>query len=147
MKGPLYITRSLHFSAAHRLYREDWTEAKNIEVFGKCANPHGHGHNYKLEVTFEGTPDPDTGMVVHFHSLKKMLFEVVEAPLDHHHLNFVDFMGGNLPTLENLAVALWDRISDYEGSHYRLYRLVISSSENNHVEYYGEKGCQSQKRP
>src|SRR5690349_12174924 len=100
--GKFKVTKVVEFSAAHRLYREEYAEAKNADLFGPCANPYGHGHNYVLECTFEGERDTESEMVVHFSTLKRMLNELVVAPLDHRHLNHdVDFMKGVLPTSEN----------------------------------------------
>lgn len=142
MKKELFVTREVEFSAAHRLYREDLSDEKNFELFGKCANPYGHGHNYLLEVTFRGEVSPDTGMVVHFATLKRILEEIVVNPLDHRHLNHdVPFLAGVLPTSENLVFVLWDRIASAFGqSTFRLHRLRLSSSSRNWVDYYGPQG-------
>lgn len=135
----LQITRVIEFAAAHRLYREDWPEAKNREVFGDCANPYGHGHNYRLEVTVRGERDPETGMVVHFSRLKRILQEIITAPLDHRHLNHdVVFLTGILPTSENLLVALWDRLRAALGEEdFLLHSLKLWSNDRNGVEYFG----------
>lgn len=134
-----YISRVVEFSAAHRLYREDWSETRNRDVFGQCANPFGHGHNYVLEVTLKGPLDPETGMVTHFSTLKKLLHELVVVPLDHRHLNHdVPLLEGILPTSENLVRVLWDELGKAaEGQPWRLHRLRLSSTARNHVEYYG----------
>ncbi len=135
----VYVTRKESFSAAHRLYNPAWSDQKNREVFGKCNNPNGHGHNYDLEVTVAGTPPPDTGMVI---DLKK-LAEIVEAEViervDHKHLNEdVDFMRGIIPTAENIAVAFWT-ILDPKITEGRLYSIRLYESEHNVVEYRGER--------
>src|SRR5688500_4447699 len=105
----VYVTKRVEFCAAHRLYREDFSAEKNREVFGLCANPNGHGHNYVLEATFQGPIDPEGEMVIHFSSLKRLLEEVVVAPLDHKNLNLdVPFLSGVIPTSENLVVRLWE---------------------------------------
>ena len=137
--GKLYLTRSVEFAAAHRLYREDWEDAENLRVFGACANPHGHGHNYILEVTVAGCRNPDTGMVTHLHNLNSLLKELVEAPLDHRHLNLdVPFLKGILPTLENLVIVLWERLeAEIPKEAWELSKLKLSSSSRNWVEYYG----------
>ena len=141
----VYATRTIEFAAAHRLYREDWSEEKNHDVFGQCANPFGHGHNYLLEACFLGSPDPETGMVVHFNQLKKVLFEMVEAPMDHRHLNHdVAFMEGILPTSENMILAIWQRIEGaIKGQPFGLHRLTLHTSARNRVEYYGPDGAPS----
>jgi 6-pyruvoyltetrahydropterin/6-carboxytetrahydropterin synthase len=138
-KKILFLTREVEFSAAHRLYREDWTETENYDVFGKCANPYGHGHNYLLEVTFRGAAHPQTNLMIHFSLLKSRLEEIIVTPLDHRHLNYdVPFLKGTLPTSENLVVAFWDRISEnIRGENFSLFRLKLSSSSRNWVEYLG----------
>ena len=140
MKADLfYISRQVEFSAAHRLYREDWSEAKNRDRFGECANPHGHGHNYLLEVTLKGGVDEETGMVAHFSQVKQLLHELVVAPLDHRHLNYdVPFLEGTLPTSENLVRKLWERIAEASnGEGWSLHRLCLQSTSRNSVEYFG----------
>lgn len=142
-KGKFYITRQLEFAAAHRLYREDLTEAQNLEVFGQCANPFGHGHNYILECTFQGLRQSETGMVVHFERLKRILRELVIVPLDHRNLNHdVPFMKGVLPTSENLIAKLWEILFEATQSEpYQLYKLRLASTARNWVEYYGPEGA------
>lgn len=103
------VTVKTHFSSAHRLHRPDWDEERNREVFGACANPNGHGHNYELEVTVEGPIDPQTGMVVDMKALKTLVNDLVVEAVDHQHLNLdVPFLAGVIPTAENLAVAFWE---------------------------------------
>lgn len=138
------VSRSVEFSAAHRLFREDLSDAENLALFGPCSNPYGHGHNYVLEVTVAGPLDPATGMVVHFQDLKRILHEIVVAPLDHRHLNHdVPFLSGILPTSENLVAALWPRLDQAirgeaaRGRSWKLHRLKLSSTARNHVEYLG----------
>jgi 6-pyruvoyltetrahydropterin/6-carboxytetrahydropterin synthase len=135
----LYITREVEFSAAHKLYREELSQEENYDLFQKCANPNGHGHNYLLEATFTGPVDPLTGMIVHFNEVKRLLDEVVIAPLDHRNLNTdVSFLQGVLPTSENVVRALWTQICHtIVNKSYRLYRLRLSSSAHHWVEYYG----------
>ena len=100
-----------HFSAAHRLHRDDWDEATNRRVFEKCNNPHGHGHTYELEVTVEGEIDPETGYVMDFAKLKRTVREQVIARLDRRHLNFdVDFLSGRNPTAENIVIGIWGQL-------------------------------------
>lgn len=135
----LLITRKLEFSAAHRLYLEDLSDAENFELFGPCSNPFGHGHNYELEVTIKGPIDPKTQMVVHFSTLKKCLHELVVTRLDHRHLNHdVDLFKGVLPTSENIVRLLWDEIEKNTTQFsWKLYRLKLNSTSRNSVEYYG----------
>jgi 6-pyruvoyltetrahydropterin/6-carboxytetrahydropterin synthase len=135
----LYLTRQVEFCAAHRLHRPDLSEEENLSLFGKCANPHGHGHNYLLEATFKGEVDPHTGTVVHFSSLKRLLDEVVISPLDHRNLNFdVPMMQGIIPSSENLIIRIWEEIErTIRGQPWSLFRLRLRSSTNNWVEYGG----------
>jgi 6-pyruvoyltetrahydropterin/6-carboxytetrahydropterin synthase len=100
------VTRRLHFSSAHRLHREDWSEAENLSVFGLCASPNWHGHNYELDVTVEGEVDPGTGFVYDLKKLREMTEERVIGDLDHRNLNLdVSWLEGVIPTTENLVVA------------------------------------------
>lgn len=140
-KRTIRITKQVEFAAAHRLYKEEMTEAENFQYFGKCANPYGHGHNYVLEVTLEGSPDPRTELVVHYSELKRILEELVVKPMDHRHLNHdVDFMKGILPTSENIVFTLWDRLhTAMQGQTWTLYKLRLASTARSWVEYYGSK--------
>ncbi|HXG00982.1 MAG TPA: 6-carboxytetrahydropterin synthase, partial [Bacteroidota bacterium] len=89
----VYITRKEHFSASHRLFNEQWSDEKNFEVFGKCANPNGHGHNYEIEVTVAGVPPKETGMVMDLKRLSDIINEEIIERVDHKHLNLdVDFL-------------------------------------------------------
>ena len=109
-----YLTRSVRFSAAHRYHRPEWNEARNRAAFGACANEHGHGHNYVLEVTVAGEPDPLTGFCVDLAALDELLREQVREPLDHRHLNHdvPEFRGGGrIPSSENLVVWIWERLA------------------------------------
>jgi 6-pyruvoyltetrahydropterin/6-carboxytetrahydropterin synthase len=136
--GLVYLTRVVEFCAAHKLYREDWDEALNQQVFGKCANPNYHGHNFTLEVTVVGKPDPVTGFVLNFTELKQILKEWVEDPIDHKNLNLdVPFMKGVIPTMENLLIQLWNVLEPRIPAPARLYRLRIFETNRNIVEYYG----------
>ncbi len=132
------VTRALHFSAAHRLGRPDWTQARNEEVFGLCASPNWHGHNYELEVTVEGEVEPDTGFVLDLKVLRQLVEERVVADVDHRNLNVdVEWMHGVNPTTENLVVAIWRRLEGQLPAGVRLVRLVLRETPRNHVEYEG----------
>lgn len=134
----VYITRKEHFSASHRLYNPDWSDAKNLEVFGKCANPNGHGHNYEVEVTVAGTPPKETGMVIDLKKLSDIMNEHIVDRVDHKHMNHdVDFLQGVVPTAENMAIAFW-KILEKKLPHGRLYSIKLYESDNNFVEYRGE---------
>jgi 6-pyruvoyltetrahydropterin/6-carboxytetrahydropterin synthase len=133
------VTRSMHFSAAHRLYRPDWSDQRNAEVFGDCSNPNWHGHNYELDVTVEGEIDPETGYVLDLKRLKALVQERVIRDLDHRNLNVdVPWLEGVNPTTEHLVVAIWMRILPGLPVGVRLVRLVLRETPRNHVEYSGE---------
>ncbi len=134
--GRVTISRRFDFSASHRYYRDDWSEQENERVFGLCARPNGHGHNYTLEVAVSGEPDPATGMVVNLVDLKSAVDRVL-AGFDHKHLNLdTPWFADRQPTTENLAVTLWGLIDDALGggrlSHIRLYE-----TDDLFVEYDG----------
>jgi len=100
----------------------------------------GHGHNYTLEVTIGGTPDPETGYVMDLRALKKIVEDTLIKHLDHKHLNYdVPFMQGKIPSTENLIIALWEELQKALPPHVRLFRLRIWETANNYFEYYGEK--------
>ncbi len=132
-------TRRVHFSAAHRLFREDWSDEENAAVFGDCSNPHWHGHNYDLFVTVEGPVDPETGFVMDLKALKELLEERVLAYVDHRNLNLeVAWLRSVLPSTENVAVAIWDRIADHLPDGVRLAKVALHETPRHYVEYHGE---------
>ena len=134
-----HLTRSVRFSAAHRYYRPDWSEAENRRVFGACTNPHGHGHNYVLEVTVAGDPDPETGFCVDLGELDAILAEEVRGPLDHQHVNHAipEFgPGGLIPTTENLVIWIWNRLEPRITTG-RLSKLRLREDSDLFVDYYG----------
>lgn len=133
------VTRRLHFSAAHRLFRPEWSEERNRDVFGACSNPHWHGHNYELDVTVEGPVDPETGFVVDLKALRDLVEERVVEDVDHKNLNVeVPWMDGVVPTTENLVVGIWARLAGSLPEGVRLDRLVLWETPRNYVEYTGE---------
>ena len=133
------VTRRLHFSAAHRLAREDWDDERNHRVFGLCASPNWHGHNYEIDVTVEGEIDPATGYVLDLKQLREIVEERVVSELDHGNLNLdVPWLSGVNPTTENLVVAIWNRLADVMPGHARLARIVLWETPRNYVEYTGE---------
>lgn len=133
------VTRRLHFAAAHRLGREDWSAERNREVFGLCANPNWHGHNYELDVTVEGEVDPETGFVMDLKQLRELVEERVVNQLDHCNLNLdVPWLAGINPTTENLVVAIWNRIVPDLPARSSLVRLVLWETPRNYVEYRGD---------
>ena len=126
-----------HFSAAHRLHREDWDESRNLRVFDKCNNPHGHGHTYGLEVTVEGEIDRETGYVMDFGHLKRAVDETIVHKLNRKHLNHdVDFLSGVNPTAENIAVGIWRQLAPRLAPA-RLVRVRLNETERNSVVYEG----------
>lgn len=132
------VTRRAHFAAAHRLHREDWSEEKNFEVFGDCANPNWHGHNYELIVSVEGPVDAETGFVMDLKALKDVIRDRVMVDVDHRNLNTeVSWLDGIIPSTENLAVAIWGRIAPELPERVRLASVVIRETRNNSVEYRG----------
>jgi 6-pyruvoyltetrahydropterin/6-carboxytetrahydropterin synthase len=131
------ITSRAHFSAAHRLNAEGRDEAWNRETFGKCNNPHGHGHTYELEVTVEGPIAPETGWVMDFKDLKQIVSERIVKRCDCRNLNTdVPFLAGIIPTAENLAVRFWEQL---EGAipGARLVRIALHETERNKAIYTG----------
>jgi 6-pyruvoyltetrahydropterin/6-carboxytetrahydropterin synthase len=132
------VTRRVHWNSAHRIYRPDWSDDRNTEVFGSCANPNWHGHNYEMDVTVEGPVDPETGYVMDLKTLKDVLNERVVDDLDHRNLNLeVSWLEGVIPTSENLVVAIWNRVVDQLPEGLRLHRIVLFETPRNWVEYTG----------
>ena len=135
------VTRRVHFSAAHRLYRPEWSDETNAEVFGGCANPNWHGHNYEVDVTVEGPVDVETGYVMDLKLLRDALQEFVIDDIDHRNLNLdVPWLEGINPTSENLVVAIWGRIADALPDGVRLSKVVLHETPRNSVEYSGPEG-------
>jgi 6-pyruvoyltetrahydropterin/6-carboxytetrahydropterin synthase len=133
------ITRRVHFSAAHRLHRDEWSEAKNAEVFGACSNPNWHGHNYEMDITVSGPVDGETGFVMDLKQLKTLVEGLVVDDVDHRNLNLdVPWMEGVIPSTENFVVAIWDRLKDRMPEGVALERLVLWETPRNSVEYAGE---------
>jgi 6-pyruvoyltetrahydropterin/6-carboxytetrahydropterin synthase len=105
----ILLTRKIEFSASHRYHNPDLSPEENRRIFGKCNNPHGHGHNYTLEVTVAGEPDPRTGMVLDLKELKEILEREVMQRMDHRFLNYeVVELEGKIPTCENIALVIWE---------------------------------------
>ena len=135
----VYLTRRERFSAAHRMFRGDWSDEKNLQVFGKCSNPNWHGHNYILWVTVKGEPTEENGFVMNINLLKEVILEKVIEKVDHKNINLdVDFMKGKIATTENLAIAFWDELKPaVEKDGVLLHCVKIEETENNYIEYYG----------
>ena len=135
----MYITRRVEFSASHVCSNPVWTEAENRTVYGLAANPCGHGHNYVLEVTLCGDPDPVTGMVFDLKRLKEIVNETVVDPMDHRFLNYeVPPFNRVVPTVENLAIEVWKRLATrFGGGSARLHNVRIFETEDLYVDYAG----------
>ena len=135
----MWITRRVEFSASHTCYNPVLSEAENDALYGLEANPHGHGHNYRLEVTLEGEPHPVTGMVVDLKVVKSILEEAVLDPMDHRHLNLeVPPFDTVVPTAENLAVELWRRLAPrFAEGPARLRNVRLFETEDLFVDYEG----------
>jgi 6-pyruvoyltetrahydropterin/6-carboxytetrahydropterin synthase len=137
----ILLTRRVTFSASHYYWNDAWTPEKNAQVFGRCANRNGHGHNYVLEVTLAGEPDPVTGFVVDLRWLKDAIEHEVLAAWDHRHLNLEapEFAHKN-PTTENLAIAAWKRLEPavMAAGGARLDRVRIYETPEIFAEYRGE---------
>lgn len=134
----VYVTRKSHFSAAHRLYNPSFPDDKNEAIFDKCNNANGHGHNYVLEVTVRGIPDPETGYVIDLKLLRDILDAEIIDKVDHKHLNYdVDFLRGIIPTAENIAIVFWSILESRIPAG-ELHSVKLFESDSNFVEYFGE---------
>lgn len=131
------VTRRTHFNAAHRLHNPSLSDAENARLFGPCANPNYHGHNYNLDVSVIGEPDPRTGYVVDIKMLKDVVEERVLSRFDHRNLNLdVAEFRDLIPTAENIVMVCW-RLLEPAIPRGRLFRLVLWETERNVVEYTG----------
>lgn len=132
------VTRRLRFAAAHRVHNPALSDEENESLFGKCNNPHWHGHNYLLEVSVRGELEEKTGYVMDLGRLRDLVVKEIIEKVDHRNLNVdVDFMRGVIPTTENVAVACW-RILEPRIRPATLVRIRLWESENNYVEYAGD---------
>ncbi len=133
-----YLTISTHFSAAHRLAHPDFSYEENVEIYGKCARPNGHGHNYHLDVTVKGKIDPRTGMLVDLGALQAAIEEQVIEPFDHTFLNKdIAYFAEVVPTAENIAVRIQDLLrSPIEQLGAELHKIKLIESPNNSCEVY-----------
>ncbi|MCX6232255.1 MAG: 6-carboxytetrahydropterin synthase [Bacteroidetes bacterium] len=136
----IYITRKERFNAAHRLFRADFSDEKNLEIFGKCSNPNWHGHNYELFVTVKGNINPETGFLINLKDLSIIVNEYIINKIDHKNINIeVDFMQGKLASTENLAKTIWEQIAlPIQNLGAKLHCIKLYETENNFVQYYGE---------
>jgi 6-pyruvoyltetrahydropterin/6-carboxytetrahydropterin synthase len=132
-----YLSRRYVLSASHRLYSETYSEQKNREVYGKCANPHGHGHNYVVEVTVGGQVNPVTGMVCNLVDLDRCVQGKVIDRFDHTNLNFDELFSNEVPTTENLCIAIHNLLAEHF-VHADLERVRVEETRNNFFEYAGK---------
>ncbi|GIY04388.1 6-pyruvoyl tetrahydrobiopterin synthase [Caerostris extrusa] len=134
----VYLTRIESFSAAHRLHSPHLSDQDNYEIYGKCNNPNGHGHNYKVEITIKGKVDKPTGMVMNITDLKKIIQETIMEVLDHKNLDQdVPYFKEIVSTTENLSVFIWKQLSSSLPSG-MLHCVKIHETDKNVVEFYGE---------
>lgn len=135
----IYITRRERFSAAHRLFREEWTQEQNEQVFGNCSNPNWHGHNYELFVTVKGEVNPETGFVIDLKVMKRIILEHVVDKLDHKNINLdVDFMSGKKASTEVIAISIYEVLKPwFAKENVVLHGVKLYETENNYVEYFG----------
>ena len=134
----VYLTRSEHFNAAHKLYNPAWSYEKNEEVFGKCANENWHGHNYELLITVKGEPSPDTGFVFDVKKLSDIIKQYVTDVIDHRNLNIdVKFMEGKMCSTENLAIAIWNELIPHLPEGVQLHCVKLYETPRIYVEYFG----------
>jgi 6-pyruvoyltetrahydropterin/6-carboxytetrahydropterin synthase len=131
------VSRKAHFNAAHKLFRPDWNDAKNKEVFGKCANENYHGHNYELIVSLTGEINQETGYVYDLGKLKNIIKAEVEDYLDHKNLNLdIDDFKSSNPSAENIAVLIYNRLIPHFDDNYKL-KITLYETPRNFVEYSG----------
>jgi 6-pyruvoyltetrahydropterin/6-carboxytetrahydropterin synthase len=133
-----YLSRRYILSASHRLYSKAYSEEKNRAVYGKCSNPHGHGHNYVVEVTVGGQVDPVTGMVCNLADLDHCVQSNVIDRFDHTNLNFDVRFASEVPTTENLCIAIHNLLAEHF-VHADLERVRVEETRNNFFEYAGER--------
>ena len=131
------VSRKAHFNAAHRLYRKEWSDKKNNSVFGKCSNPHYHGHNYELIVHVTGLVNPKTGYVIDMKILKDLIKSEVEEKMDHKNLNeevpeFIEM----IPTAENIAIVIYNKLKPHLNSKHSL-EVTLYETPRNFVSYSG----------
>jgi 6-pyruvoyltetrahydropterin/6-carboxytetrahydropterin synthase len=122
------------------MFREDWDDALNLEIYGKCSNPNWHGHNYVLFVTVKGEVKPEIGYVENLKNLSKVITQYIIEEIDHKNINIeVEFMKGRVPSSENLAIAIWEQLEKpIQDMGIQLHCIKLEETENNYVEYYGK---------
>ncbi|GAB2777098.1 6-carboxytetrahydropterin synthase [Rhabdobacter roseus] len=137
----IYVTRKEHFNAAHRLYNPNWSEERNQEVFGPCANINYHGHNFEILVTVKGVPDPETGFVIDLKVLGDIIKRELIDKVDHKNLNLdVDFMQGKMASCEIFVLEIWKLLAPAIGTaapNAQLHYIKLIETPKNFVEFYG----------
>ncbi len=134
----IYLTRRVEFSASHYYHNPEFSAEENLRIFGKCNNPHGHGHNYILEVTVRGEIDSRSGFVMDLKQLKEIMNREVVDALDHRHLNKeVPEFAHQIPTSENIAIAIWKRLTP-KLKLAQLHRVRLYETADLFVDFYGE---------
>lgn len=135
----IFLTRRERFNAAHQLFNPEWSAEKNYKVYGKCSNPNWHGHNYELHVTIKGEINEKLGYVADLKQLSKIIKKKVINELDHKNINLeVSFMQGKVASTENLAISIWEVLFPHiKELGAELYKIKITETENNSVEYFG----------
>jgi 6-pyruvoyltetrahydropterin/6-carboxytetrahydropterin synthase len=136
----VYLTRRERFNSAHRLFNPIYSDEENYAIYGKCANPNWHGHNYELFVTVKGEVDTKTGLVINLKDLGKLIKSKIIDKVDHRNLNIeVDFLQNTIISNENIIIAIWKELEvEINKTNARLYKLKLVETENNFAEYYGE---------
>lgn len=137
----VYVSRKEHFNAAHKLYNPNWSEEKNVEMFGPCANANWHGHNFELITTVKGVPHPETGFVIDLKALSVLIKDEIIDKVDHKNLNLdVDFMEGKMASCEILVMEFWKilapKIKEISETG-ELHSLKLYETPRNFVEYFG----------
>jgi 6-pyruvoyltetrahydropterin/6-carboxytetrahydropterin synthase len=135
----IYITRRERFSAAHRLFNENWSEEKNLEVYGQCSNPKWHGHNYVMWVTVKGKVNEEIGYLCDLKQLSAIIKKYILTKVDHKNLNLeVDFLKGKKVSTENVAIGIWNELEPHiKALGVEMHCVKIQETENNYVEYFG----------
>ena len=136
LRPKVHLTRRYHFSASHRLHVDSLSPEANRATFGKCNNPHGHGHNYTVQITLSGPVDPQTGMVTNLADLDSFAHRELITLFDHTNLNTLDCFRDLVPTTENLSIEVWRIFAEYP--HANLERVHVEETSNNSFDYFGE---------
>lgn len=137
----VYLTRRERFNSAHRLFSPELSDEQNFELYGKCANPNWHGHNYELFVTVKGLVIEETGIVINLKDLSRIIKDLIIDKVDHKNLNIeVDFLQNKIASTENIIIAFWNVLAPEVAKYNaKLHKLKLVETENNFAEYYGEE--------